>query len=157
MTLAALLSTVLRGFVSGIWGVIAMAGISFTVRRFVEPGVPLGKFHYESVVEAAHNAVTPESRTLEEIDRIRLGEIAHLGFGGFWGIVFALLTRGRVVRPLLMGTTAGTAVWLGAFAGYMPRLKLSPALWHMRPYGVFRTWISHVVFAVATFLALRRR
>lgn len=151
-----LVKTLIRGFASGVWGVVAMAGISFTVRRFVEPGVPLGKFHYESVVEAAHDAVTPDDRSLEQVDRIRMGEIAHLSFGGFWGMVFALLTRGRVIRPWLMGTSAGTVVWLGAFAGYMPRLKLSPALWDMKPYGVFRTWISHVVFAVATFLALRK-
>lgn len=151
-----LLTTIVRGFASGVWGVVAMAGISFTVRRFVEPGVPLGKFHYESVVEAAHAALTPEETTLAHIDRIRLGEVAHLSFGGVWGVVFALLTRGRAIRPWLMGTSAGTAVWLGAFAGYMPRLKLSEALWEMKPYGVFRTWISHVVFAIATFLALRR-
>lgn len=151
-----LLKTMVRGFASGVWGVVAMAGISFTVRRFVEPGIPLGKFHYESVVEAAHDAVTPEDRTLEQTDRIRLGEVAHLGFGGFWGVVFAVLTRGRPIQPWSMGVAAGTVLWLGAFAGYMPRLKLSPALWNMGPYGVFRTWISHVVFAVATLLALRK-
>lgn len=152
----ALAKTVLRGFASGVWGVVAMAGISFTVRRFVEPGIPLGTFHYESVVEAAHEVVTPEDQTLEPSSRIRLGEVAHLTFGGFWGIVFALVTRGRSIRPWTMGTVAGTVVWLGAFAGYMPRLRLSPALWNMGPYGVFRTWISHVVFAIATLLALRR-
>ncbi len=151
-----LLRTIMRGFASGVWGVVAMAGISFTVRRFVEPGVALGKFHYESVVEAAHTAYTRGGRELAEVDRIRLGEAAHLGFGGFWGVVFALASRGRVIRPWVMGPVAGTAVWLLAFAGYMPRLRLSPALWQMRPYGVFRTWISHVVFATATFLALRR-
>lgn len=154
MTATTLPRTVIRGFASGVWGVVAMAGISFTVRRFVEPGKPLGKFHYESVVEAAHGAVS--DKQLVEIDRIRLGEAAHLSFGGVWGVVYALLTRGRTIRPWLMGTTAGTIVWLGAFAGYMPRLKLSEALWEMSPYGMFRTWISHVVFSIATFLALRK-
>ena len=150
-----MIARILRGVVSGAWGVLAMAGVSITTRRFVEPTAPLPRMHYEAVVETVHDAVNPD-RKLDVETRIRLGEAAHLGAGAFWGAVFALMTRkGDVGNPITKGAVWGTAVWVGAFAGYMPRFKISKALWEMSPYELFRTWISHTVYATATFLALR--
>jgi hypothetical protein len=132
-----------------------MAGVSITTRRFVEPTAPLPRMHYEAVVETVHGAVIP-GRQLDVETRIRLGEVAHLGAGAFWGVVFALMTRGRSVgNPVTQGTMWGSVVWVIAFAGYMPGFKISKALWQMSPYELFRTWISHTVYATATFLALK--
>lgn len=151
----ALLARLTRGALAGVWGVLAMAGVSITTRRFVEPGAPLPRMHYEAVVETVHDAVLPG----EELDvptRIRIGEVAHLGAGAFWGSVLALLSRGRPIdHPIRSGVGWGTLVWTIAFAGYMPKFKISRPLWEMSPYELFRTWISHAVFGVATFLALR--
>lgn len=149
------LARLIRGAAAGAWGVLAMAGVSITTRRLVEPQAALPKMHYEAVVETVHDAVLPDE-PLDEPTRIRLGELAHLGAGAFWGSVFALLTGGRPINhPVRSGVTWGTVVWTIAFAGYMPKFKISKPLWEMSPYELFRTWISHAVYGVATFLALR--
>ncbi len=145
----------IRGALAGVWGVLAMAGVSVTIRRFVEPEAGLPKMHYEAVVETVHDAVLP-GEDLDVPTRIRIGELAHLGAGAFWGALFALVSRGRSIHhPVRSGVGWGTLVWTIAFAGYMPKFKISKPLWQMSRYELFRTWISHAVFGVATFLALR--
>ncbi len=132
-----------------------MAGISITTRRLVEPTAPLPRMHYEAVVETVHHKARPDAK-LDVETRIRLGEVAHLAAGAFWGSVFALLTHNRrIEHPVVKGTSWGTVVWAIAFAGYMPAFKISKALWQMGPYELFRTWISHAVFGTATLLALK--
>ena len=151
----AFIGPIVRGAASGAWGVLAMAGVSITTRRFVEPAAPLPRMHYEAVVETVHDVVNPGEK-LDVETRIRMGEMAHLGAGAFWGAVFALHTRKRdIEHPIVQGATWGSVVWTIAFGGYMPRFKISKGLWEMGPYELFRTWISHAVFATATFMALK--
>ena len=144
-----------KGFVAGLWGVLAMAGITWVIRRFVEAEAPVGKMHYERVVEKAHDAVLGADRDLDDVTRIRLGETAHLLFGAFWGACFALVLRNRHIRPWSHGVVAGTALWLGAFAGYLPALKIASPLWQMGIYRAARTWVTHVTFSVTTLMILR--
>jgi uncharacterized membrane protein YagU involved in acid resistance len=144
-----------RGFVAGLWGVLAMVGITFIIRRFMEPETPTPKMHYEAVVEWAHDAVTAEDVKLDSKTRIYLGEISHLLFGAFWGIVFALLLRGKAIRPWPQGIRLGTTLWLGAFAGYLPALKIAKPIWEMGCYRAARTWVTHVTFSVTTLTVLR--
>jgi len=142
-------SAIGRGLLAGAWGVLGMAGVSFTARRLVEPTKPIGKTHYESVVERA-NAALDTGTDLTDERRIRLGEGAHVGFGAFWGAVLAVVSRTTPLRPWRDGILAGTGLWLAAFGGYMPALGISRSLAEMGPYERFRTWISHAVFAVTT-------
>jgi len=132
-----------------------MVGITFIIRRFAEPDTPTPKMHYEAVVEWAHDAVMEGSGELDRRQRIYLGEAAHLLFGGLWGIAFALLLRSKAIRPWPQGARLGTALWLGAFAGYLPALKIAKPLWKMGAYRAARTWITHVTFSVTTLTVLR--
>jgi len=149
------MSEIRRGFAAGLWGVLAMVGITFIIRRFAEPETPTPKMHYEAVVEWAHRAVVGEDAALEPKQRIYLGEAAHLLFGGFWGIVLALMLRGKNIRPWSQGAGFGTVLWLGAFAGYLPALKIAKPLWAMGVYRAARTWVTHVTFSVTTLTVLR--
>lgn len=143
----------LSGLVAGTCGTIAMGGFAFLSRRMVEPGAPIGKTHYESVVERAASVVSPEVE-LEAATRIRLGELAHLGFGAFWGMVFALTMGERPISPVARGLSWGTALWAVAFTGYMPSLGISRSLRQMGNYERLRTLGSHVVFATFTWVFL---
>lgn len=147
----------LRGFAAGVCGTLGMAGASFTMRRFVQPTAPIGKTHYENVVEVAHARSQPDAPPLDRDLQIRLAEVAHLAFGGFWGVVWAMLRRDRRIRPMMHGAAFGTIVWALAFGAYMPALRLARGLWQMDLYELTRTWVSHVAFGVVTSLVLGSR
>ena len=149
------MSEIRNGFAAGVVGLLAMLGVTFLVRRFVEGNTPNPKMHYEAVVEKGYQVVAGEKAELDEEVRIRLGESAHLLFGAFWGIVFALLLRNREVRPLPQGATFGATLWFGAFAGYLPALKIAKPLWQMGFYRAARTLATHITFSVTTLLVLR--
>lgn len=147
---------IIRGFVAGVVGVIGMAGTSFTMRRLVEPTAAVGETHYEKVIKSAHATANPEAEPLDRELQIRLGEVGHLAFGGFWGVVFAIARRHHTIRPLANGLAFGTGVWALAFGGYMPKLKISRGLSEMDLYEAARTWICHVTYAAVMALVLQQ-
>lgn len=144
----------LRGLASGVLGTVGMAGFSITMRRMVQPQAPMGKTHYERVVEIGHETALPNAEPLDRDTQIRLAELAHLGFGGFWGVVWALSRQNGDIKPFVEGTMFGTGVWALAFGAYMPGLGLAKGLWEMDAYEFTRTWGSHAAFGIATSLAL---
>ena len=139
--------TLIRGFVAGVLGVIGMAGVSFTMRRMVEPTAPIGTTHYEKVVVSAQKVFLPDSEPVDKETQVRIGELSHLGFGGVWGVAFALAMRHNDIKPLVHGVAFGTAVWALAFGGYMPMLNISRGIKDMDAYEVSRTWLCHVTYA----------
>ncbi len=143
-----------KGLVSGVLGVIAMAGVSFTMRRLVEPTSPINPTHYEKVVASANAVLRPGAGELKRDDQVRIGELAHLGFGGFWGVLYAVARHHRTIKPLVHGLTLGTAVWALAFGGYMPKLNISRGIKDMDAYEASRTWLCHITYATATALVL---
>lgn len=143
----------IKGIVAGACGTIAMGGFAFLSRRMVEPEKPIGKTHYESVVEWAAGVVSP-SQEVAPADRIRMGELAHLGFGAFWGMIFSVLNGDKAIKPLSSGAAWGTALWAVAFSGYMPALGISKSLREMGNYERLRTLGSHLVFATFTWVFL---
>lgn len=151
------------GIAAGIAGTIAMGGMSFLIRRLVEPTSPISKTHYESVVEWTASALSPDetgssdqtAQALDDAFRIRAGELTHLGFGAFWGLVFALLGKGRDVRPIAHGTTYGIILWVTAFEGYMPALGIAKSLREMGNYERARTLLCHLTYAITTVTFLR--
>ena len=56
----------LQCVVSGAWGVLAMAGVSITTRRFVEPTAPLPRMHYEAVVETLQRRSNREGNSMSK-------------------------------------------------------------------------------------------
>jgi len=144
----------LGGLAAGVAGTVAMGGAAFLVRRMVEPTKPVGKTHYESVIEWATGSDN-DDHEMEPATRIRSGELLHLGFGAFWGMVFAIVTAKRTVRPIADGTTFGLILWLGAFGGYLPVLGISRSLREMGNFERLRTLIAHLTFGVTTFTFLR--
>lgn len=144
----------LRGAVGGIWGLLAMAGVSFTTRRLVEPLAPINPTHYEHVVAKVTQVASPETE-LDRATQIRFGEAAHLGAGAFWGVVLATILAGRQIKPVTHGLVSGTLLWVMAFGGYMPALGISKSLSQMDGYERGRTWVSHAVYAIVTLMALR--
>lgn len=144
-----------KGFVAGVLGVIGMAGVSLTMRRMVEPTKPIGTTHYEKVVEKTHSTLQPNAEPLDKETQVRIGEISHSAFGGFWGIIFAFAMRHNDIKPLVHGVAFGTAVWALAFGGYMPVLNISRGIKDMDAYEASRTWLCHVTYAATTALLLK--
>ena len=144
-----------KGFVAGFFGTLGMAGMSFTLRRLVNPDKPIAETHYESVVKHTLRKVRRNSDDLDRETQIRVGEAAHFLFGGFWGVVYAIVRKDARIRPFLEGTTFGTAVWILGFGLYMPRLKFSKGVWEMDVYEAGRTLACHVAFGTATTLILK--
>ena len=142
------------GVVAGAAGTIAMGGMSFFLRRMVEPNTHVGKTHYESVVERAVLLADPEHE-MEPNLRVRLGELLHIGFGAFWGLAFAHAFGRRHVRPIRDGGVFGLALWVGAFGGYMPALGISRSLRQMKFYELGRTLLCHLTFSITTVTFLR--
>lgn len=145
-----LLGRAIGGLLAGAMGTIGMAGTAFTIRRMVEPTAPIGKTHYEGVVEWANggNEMVPETR-------VRAGELTHIGFGALWGMIFAIVMGRRTIKPLTNGIISGLVLWLGAFGGYMPTLGISRSLKAMGNYERGRTLASHLAFAITTFTFLK--
>lgn len=146
--------TALRGFVAGALGVIGMAGVSFTMRRMVEPTKPIGTTHYEKVIEKSRSTFQPNAEPLDKETQVRIGEVGHLAFGGFWGVVFAFAMRNNDIKPLVHGVAFGTAVWALAFGGYMPALGISRGIKDMDAYEASRTWLCHITYASVMALLL---
>lgn len=142
-----------EGLIAGACGTIAMGGFAFLSRRIVEPEKPTGKSHYESVVDWGMSSLSKEP--LDVPSRIRAGEMAHLGFGALWGIVFALVNGDRPIEPVSKGTVWGTALWAAAFTGYMPALGISKSLRQMGNYERLRTLGSHLTFGIFTWTFLK--
>ncbi len=143
----------MKGLLAGTCGTIAMGGFAFLARRMVEPDKPMGKTHYESVVEWASKQAAPE-REIAPADRIRIGELTHLGFGAFWGMIFSIVNGDEAIKPVSKGIAWGTALWAAAFSGYMPALGISRSLRQMGNYERLRTLGSHLVFATFTWVFL---
>ncbi|MGI9605694.1 MAG: hypothetical protein ACR2P0_06100 [Acidimicrobiales bacterium] len=146
--------TIIRGFVAGMFGTIGMAGVSFTMRRIIEPTSPIRPTHYEKVVVKARETLLPDAEPLDRDTQIRIGEASHIGFGGLWGIVFALGMRNKEIRPLTHGIALGTGVWALAFGGYMPMLDISKGIKDMDAYEASRTFLCHVTHASVTMLLI---
>lgn len=146
--------TALRGFIAGMLGVIGMAGVSFTMRRMVEPTKPIGTTHYEKVVEKSRSTFQPDEEPLDKETQVRVGEVGHLAFGGFWGIVFAFAMRHKTIKPLTHGVAFGTAIWALAFGGYMPALDISRGIKDMDAYEASRTLLCHATYASVMALLL---
>lgn len=139
--------TAFRGFLAGALGVIGMAGVSFTMRRMVEPTKIIGTTHYEKVVEKTRSTLQPKAEPLDKELQIRIGEIGHLAFGGFWGVIFAFAMRNSTIKPLVHGVAFGTAIWGLAFGGYMPVLGISRGIKDMDAYERSRTYLCHITYA----------
>lgn len=138
---------IVGGFFAGVAGTIGMAGVSITMRRMVEPQKPMGTTHYEKVVEKTRETFQPGEEPLDKDTQIRIGELGHLAFGGFWGSAFALAMRNTEIKPVAHGLTAGTAIWALAFGGYMPLLGISRGIKDMDLYEASRTLFCHATFA----------
>ena len=149
-----LIGPAVGGLAAGVAGTVAMGGMSFLLRRMVEPNEPISKTHYEQVVEW----IAEKSGREEEIDpasRVRQGEMLHLGFGASWGLVFAVMFHRRKVRPVVHGSIYGVALWTGAFGGYLPALGISRSLKNMNAYEFFRTLVCHLTYAITTVTFLK--
>lgn len=131
-----------------------MAGVSFTMRRMVEPTKPIGTTHYEKVVAKSRSTFQPGAEPFDKETQVRIGEIGHLAFGGFWGVVFAYGMQNNTIKPLTHGTVFGTAVWALAFGGYMPALDISRGIKDMDTYEASRTWLCHITQASVMALLL---
>lgn len=146
--------TALRGFIAGALGVIGMAGVSFTMRRMVEPNKMIGTTHYEKVVEKTRSTLQPDAAPFDKETQIRIGEVGHLAFGGLWGVVFAFAMKNNNIKPLVHGVAFGTAIWALAFGGYMPVLGISRGIKDMDAYEASRTLLCHATYASVMALLL---
>lgn len=146
--------TLARGFLAGMLGVIGMAGVSFTMRRMVEPTKPIGTTHYEKVVAKSRSTFQPNEEPFDKETQVRIGEVGHLLFGGLWGMVFAFAMRNNDIKPLVHGVAFGSAVWALAFGGYMPMLDISRGIKDMDAYEASRTLLCHATYASVMALLL---
>ncbi|MFC4058566.1 DUF6789 family protein [Planomonospora corallina] len=84
-----------------------------------------------------------------------LGAVAHFGFGAAAGALYGVLARGRRVAPPI-GVAYALGIWVGSYAGWVPRLGILPSIPHDRPGRPAVMAAAHVVYGAALTLAVNR-
>lgn len=142
------------GAAAGLWGVAGMAGVITTLRRALVPPEQLITTHPEKVIERAWQAVGGDPAELDVMTRRRLGDALHFGFGAFWGAVYALATQHRELDPVKSGLLVASALWVGAFCGYMPLLGIQEGAWRWRGRELLLTGSAHAAYGVTMTVVL---
>ncbi|WP_090934002.1 DUF6789 family protein [Nonomuraea jiangxiensis] len=84
-----------------------------------------------------------------------LGAAAHVGFGSVSGGLFGLMTGGRHA-PVPLGAAYGLAIWIGSYAGWVPRLGILPPISRDRPGRQSVLAVGHVVYGAALAYTMNR-
>ncbi|TMR12748.1 hypothetical protein ETD86_32065 [Nonomuraea turkmeniaca] len=84
-----------------------------------------------------------------------LGAVAHVGFGSASGGLFGLMTRGRHT-PLPLGIAYALTIWIGSYAGWVPRLGILPSIPRDQPGRQTVMAAGHVVYGVTLACAMNR-
>ncbi|MFC6578008.1 DUF6789 family protein [Planomonospora parontospora] len=131
-------------------GVLATAVMSVVMVAGEKAGL-MGDQPPKRIVRAALPGHRHRSKPGEGV----LGAIAHFGFGAGAGAVYGLLSRGRRIAPPL-GVVYALGIWVGSYAGWVPRLGILPSIPRDRPGRPLVMGTAHAVYGAALALALNR-
>ena len=151
-------SDAVTGFASGLLATACMSGLSAAISRVQRPEGspgPATPKHYEMVGVRLAKIAFGEDTELESSTRIRLGEVLHFVFGGIMGIGFIKVTERLPIPPALRGTVHGVALWVAAFAGYFPFLRISEGVWTWDREDIARSFRSHLTYGNSVMLLTR--
>ncbi|MFB4284585.1 MULTISPECIES: DUF6789 family protein [unclassified Nonomuraea] len=84
-----------------------------------------------------------------------LGAAAHVGFGSASGALFGLMTRGRHA-PVALGVAYALTIWVGSYAGWVPRLGALPPIQRDRPGRQAVLAAGHLVYGAALARTMNR-
>jgi hypothetical protein len=86
-----------------------------------------------------------------------LAALAHLGYGGSCGALFALLTRRRPMTNPLLGVGYALVLWSASYGGWVPAVGAMPPPHRDQPGRQLALVAGHVVYGGVLAAALRRR
>lgn len=78
----------------------------------------------------------------------------HWAYGLFWGAVLGLVTGAGRPPRVLSGLLFGSVVWLASYV-ILPPAKIYKPMWEYDAPTLAKDWSAHLVYGVATALALR--
>jgi hypothetical protein len=84
-----------------------------------------------------------------------LGAIAHVGFGSASGALFGLMTRGQHA-PVPLGVAYALTIWVGSYAGWVPRLGILPPIPCDQPGRQAVLAAAHLVYGAALARTMNR-
>ncbi len=136
----------LKGLLAGMGGAVAVTGMVTAGRRLMsDPGaasagripasLSAGQALYEGpALPTDMNRVTATfvqklatglfGASLSAEQQYRAGLAWHLAYGGFWGVLYALLQSSVRVPPLVLGPLHGLVVWAIGPGWLVPRMQL---------------------------------
>lgn len=140
------LKVAVEGLIAGIAGALALSGLVATSRTLVSEGNKRDESAVEQGITAAQalaegpdippnmNQVTATFvqkvatglfGTSLSPDQQRVAGMAwHLTYGGFWGVLYALMQSTLRAPRLVIGPAYGVVVWAIGFAWLVPKMKL---------------------------------
>ena len=137
-----LFEQIAEGAIAGLVATAAMSGAMVLAQRV---GL-MGKLPPKKLTQRMLGAFGVNlDRTSTDV----LATVAHFAFGATAGAMFSLGWRPRHAHRFaapLVGSTFGTLIWLGSYAGWIPALGLMPAPHHDRPGRPTSMVLAHIVF-----------
>lgn len=131
----------MRNLVNGaVGGALATAAMSVVMVGGGKAGL-MGDQPPKRIVRA----VLPGGKRRSKPGEGVLGAVAHFGFGSGFGALFGLLSRGRPV-PVSYGVAYALAIWLGSYAGWVPRLTTIPSITRDYPGRPVVMGSGHLVY-----------
>lgn len=129
------MNALLRGALAGAAATLPMSAVMLALRKHMGEQPP------DVITTEAARAVGAEP-TEKEADA--LASVAHLAFGAAGGAAYALLPRWGPAP--LRGVLTGLAIWMSAYQGWVPALRIMPAASEDQPKRPGIMIGAHVVY-----------
>jgi uncharacterized membrane protein YagU involved in acid resistance len=143
-----------RGLAAGIFGTALMTLVFILLDRAPRGRETIAPSDPERLIYRAGAKAGARSIAYSPEQRGEAATIAHFGYGGAWGALYALaslfLPRGAVIG----GTVFGVLVWIVSFVGFLPAIRQLPPPWQDSPRQVAASLASHLAYGIGTSLAL---
>ena len=129
------MNALLRGALAGAVATVPMSAVMLALRK------QMGEQPPDVITTKAAHAVGANP-TEDEADA--LASVAHVAFGAAGGVAYALLPAWG--PPPLRGVLTGLAIWVSAYQGWVPALRIMPKASEDQPKRPGVMIGAHVVY-----------
>lgn len=131
-------------FLNGAWaGVMATAAMSLLMWAGQKSG-GVGKLPPRKITEAGLAATGAEDTHV--ITTKAISTVAHFGFGGAAGSLYAIGAQKARVTGILPGVAYGLLVWFVNYKGWIPKLGILPYPEDDRKARARTMFLAHIVY-----------
>jgi hypothetical protein len=141
-------ATAARGAVAGVYASVLMSGVLHAGRRW-------GSFAKQPPILIVRTVLAGGPAQALPAEGL-LAALAHLGYGGSWGALFALLTRRHPMTDPLSGMQYALLLWLVGYAGWVPAIGATPLPHRDQLDHQLALVAGHLVYGGVLAAALRR-